>query len=64
LEDGTILIEESLMIAQVVWVDLEEVAHEREPFGARDLADGLAAYRDGDCVCGGEDLRDAVQVCF
>lgn len=63
LEDGTILIEESLVIAQVVWVDLEKVSNEGEAFGAGDLADGLAFYRDGNWACGGEDPRDAGEIC-
>jgi hypothetical protein len=52
------LIEESLVVAQVVWVDLEEVTHEREAFRAGDLADWLAVYRDGNWVCGGENFGD------
>jgi hypothetical protein len=59
LENGTILIEESLVVSQVVWVDLEEVAHEGETLGAGDLADGLAVYGDGNWVCGGENFGDA-----
>jgi hypothetical protein len=59
LKDGAILIEESLMVAQMVWVDLEEVAHKGEAFRARDLANGLAVYRDGNWPCGGENFGDA-----
>jgi hypothetical protein len=38
------LIEEALVVSQVVRVDFEEIAYEREAFGSWDFSDCFAVY--------------------
>lgn len=54
LEDGTILLEQALIIIQMIGIDLEEVAHEWKTLGAGNFSHWLAIYCDGDGVLGGE----------
>ncbi|GKT95657.1 LOW QUALITY PROTEIN: short-chain dehydrogenase/reductase [Colletotrichum tofieldiae] len=61
LEERAVLLEEALVVAQVVWVDLEVVADEGEALGTGDLADGVAIDGDGDGSVGGEDVGDCCQ---
>lgn len=57
-EDWAVCVEEALVVAQVVWVDVEVVAHVGEAVGAFRIADGVAIDCDGYGCFGGEDVGD------
>jgi hypothetical protein len=60
LDDWAVLFEETLVVAEVVWVDFEEISNIGETLRAWCITDSVSIYGDGDGSVGRSDLSDLV----